>query len=101
MDEVSDATLRKNSEATMLPKMDEATDVTLQKMSQATMPPVRCAPAKKLGGSFVWNVLIIRIRLRLMPYALCLMPRPRKKKSRILKFQIRLRNPKLKKMGKI
>ena len=71
MDEVSDATLRKNSEATMLPKMDEATDVTLQKMSQATMPPVRCAPAKKLGGSFVWNVLIIRIRLRLMPYAIC------------------------------
>ena len=99
MDEVSDATLRKNSEATMLPKMDEATDVTLQKMSQATMPPVRCAPAKKLGGSFVWNVLTIRIRL--MPYALCHMPRPRKKKSRILKFQIRLRNPKLKKMGKI
>jgi hypothetical protein len=72
MDEVSDATLRKNSEATVFPKIDEGTDVTLQKMSEAAMPPVLCAPAKKLGGSFVWNVLTIRIRL--MPYALCLMP---------------------------
>jgi hypothetical protein len=69
-DEGSDATLQKNRQATVFPKTDEGTDVPLQKMSQATMHPVRCAPAKKWGGSFVWNVLT-NIRIRLMPYALC------------------------------
>jgi hypothetical protein len=35
MDEGSDATLRKNKEATMFPKMDEGTDVAHQKMNRA------------------------------------------------------------------
>jgi hypothetical protein len=46
MDEVSDATLRKNSEATVFPKIDEGTDVTLQKMSEAAMPLIRGLPRK-------------------------------------------------------
>jgi hypothetical protein len=46
MDEGTDATLPKMSQATMFSKTDEGTDVTLQKMSQATMPTVRCAPKK-------------------------------------------------------
>jgi hypothetical protein len=52
------------SEAAMFRKMDEGSDATLQKMSLATMPPMRCAPAKKSGGSFVRDVLFD-----------CLMPR--------------------------
>ena len=35
MDEGSDATLRKNKEATMFPKIDEGTDVAHQKMNRA------------------------------------------------------------------
>jgi hypothetical protein len=46
MDEVSDATLRKNTEATVFPKMDEGTDVTLQKISEAMMPLIRGQPRK-------------------------------------------------------
>lgn len=76
----------------------------------------RCNTAKNEPGNDATRAVCAREKMRrkfcsertnysdsacalcLMPYALC---HAKKKKSRILKFQIRLKNPKLKKTGKI